>query len=70
MPALKPDTIIPSAQEDAQITQAAMRDADAVVLDDAQWQQAQASIRRGRPSGDASKTQIARRMDGFLFSAR
>lgn len=59
---------MPSAQEDAQITHAAMLDADAAVLDDAQWQQAKASIRRGRPSTGAAKEQIALRIDGDVLA--
>lgn len=55
MPKLKPNTIMPTAQEDAAMTAAAMADPDAQPLSDAQWEQAKPSIKRGRPLGSAQR---------------
>lgn len=49
MPKLKPGTILPTLQEDAVITAAAMLDADAAPLTDEQWRAARPLARIGRP---------------------
>ena len=54
---------VPNAQEDAEITKAAWSDPDAHPLTDAQWSQAQPLMRRGRPLGSGSKTQVTLRLD-------
>ena len=49
MPKLKSETIVPTAEEDAAITAAALSDPDALPLTDAQWQAAKPQARVGRP---------------------
>lgn len=49
MPKLKPGTIIPTPEEDADITAAAMSDPDAMPLTDAEWAAVKPLIRIGRP---------------------
>ena len=49
MPKLKSGTIIPTAEEDAAITAAALSDPDALPLTDAQWNDARPQARVGRP---------------------
>ena len=49
MPKLKPGTIIPTPEEDAVITAAAMSDPDAMPYTDAEWEAAKPSMRLGRP---------------------
>ena len=63
MPKLKPGTIIPTPAEDAAITAAAMSDPDAVPFTDAEWEQVKPLVRRGRPLGSGSKTQVTLRLD-------
>ena len=63
MPKLKPGTIIPTPEEDAAITAAAMSDPDAVPFTDAEWEQVKPLVRRGRPLGSGSKTQVTLRLD-------
>ncbi|MBS7348719.1 MAG: BrnA antitoxin family protein [Comamonas sp.] len=63
MPKLKPDTLLPTAQEDAAITAAAMADPDAQPLTDAQWRQVAPLVRRGRPVGSGKKAQVTLRLD-------
>jgi uncharacterized protein (DUF4415 family) len=49
MPKLKPGTIIPTPEEDAIITAAAMSDPDAVPLTDEEWEAVKSFVRIGRP---------------------
>jgi uncharacterized protein (DUF4415 family) len=63
MPKLKPGTIIPTPEEDAAITAAAMSDPDALPLTDAEWEQVKSLVRRGRPLGSGSKIQVTLRLD-------
>ena len=63
MPKLKAGTIIPTPEEDAAITAAAMSDPDAVPFSDAEWEQVKPLVRRGRPLGSGSKTQVTLRLD-------
>ena len=53
---------LPTPDEDAAITAAAMSDPDAVPLTDAEWAQVKPSVRRGRPLGSGSKTQVTLRL--------
>lgn len=63
MPKLKAGTILPTPAEDTAITAAAKSDPDAVPLTDAQWEQVKPLLRRGRPLGSGTKTQITLRLD-------
>ena len=63
MPKLKAGTILPTPAEDAAITAAAMADPDAVPLTDAEWEQVKPLVRRGRPLGSGTKTQVTLRLD-------
>ncbi|HQS33466.1 MAG: hypothetical protein B7X59_09365 [Polaromonas sp. 39-63-203] len=63
MPKLKAGTILPTSAEDAAITAAAIADPDAVPFTDAEWAQVKPLVRRGRPLGSGSKTQITLRLD-------
>jgi len=55
--------ILPTPAEDAAITAAAMADPDAMPFTDAEWAQAKPLVRRGRPLGSGTKTQITLRLD-------
>ena len=63
MPKLKAGTILPTPAEDAAITAAAMADSDATAFTDAEWTQVKPLVRRGRPLGSGSKTQVTLRLD-------
>ena len=63
MPKLKTGTILPSPAEDAAITASAQADPDAVPFTDAEWVQVKPLVRRGRPLGSGSKTQVTLRLD-------
>ncbi len=63
MPKLKAGTILPTPAEDAAITTAAMADLDAVPFTDAEWEQVKPLVRRGRPLGSGTKTQVTLRLD-------
>jgi uncharacterized protein (DUF4415 family) len=63
MPKLKAGTILPTPAEDAAITAAAKSDPDAVPFTDAHWEQVKPLLRRGRPLGSGTKTQITLRLD-------
>ena len=58
MPMLKPGTIIPTQEEDAIITAAAMSDPDAVPLTDEEWETVKSTVRRGRPLSESTKLPI------------
>lgn len=55
--------IVPTPAEDAAITAAAMSDPDAVPFTDAEWVQVKPLVRRGRPLGSGTKTQVTLRLD-------
>ena len=63
MPKLKAGTILPTPSEDAAITAAALADPDAKPFTDAEWAQVKPLVRRGRPLGSGSKTQVTLRLD-------
>lgn len=69
MPKLKPGTILPTAAEDAVITAAANADPDARPFTDAEWAQVRPLVRRGRPLGSGSKTQVTLRLDREVLEA-
>ena len=54
---------LPTPEEDAAITAAAMSDPDAMPFTDAEWEQAKPLARRGRPLGSGSKMQVTLRLD-------
>ena len=54
---------MPTREEDAAITAAAMSDPDASVWTDAEWGQVQSQLKRGRPIGSGQKTQVTLRID-------
>ena len=55
--------ILPTPAEDAAITAAAMTDPDAMPFTDAEWDAIKPLVRRGRPLGSGTKTQITLRLD-------
>jgi uncharacterized protein (DUF4415 family) len=63
MPKLKNGIIMPTPAEDAAITAAALADPDAVPFTDAEWAKVKPLVRRGRPLGSGSKTQVTLRLD-------
>jgi uncharacterized protein (DUF4415 family) len=63
MPKLKSGTILPTPADDAAITAAAMSDPDAMPFTDPEWEQVKPLVRRGRPLGSGSKTQVTLRLD-------
>ncbi|WP_024537723.1 BrnA antitoxin family protein [Comamonas badia] len=63
MPKLKPGIILPTPEEDAAITAAAMADPDALPFTDAEWEAVKPFVKRGRPLGSGSKTQVTMRLD-------
>ncbi|MBK8434089.1 MAG: BrnA antitoxin family protein [Chloroflexi bacterium] len=62
MPNLKTGTIIPTPEEDAAITTAAMADPDALPLTDQEWTQVKPLVRVGRPRADVTKERITIRL--------
>ena len=54
---------LPTAAEDAAITAAAMADPDAAPFTEAEWAQVKPLVRRGRPLGSGTKTQVTLRLD-------
>ena len=65
MPKLKPGTIIPTPEEDAAITAAAMSDPDAMPYADAEWE----AVKRGRPLATATKERITIRLSPEVVQA-
>ena len=63
MPKLKPGTILPTPAEDAAITAAAMADPDSRPFTDAEWEEVKPLVRRGRPLGSGTKSQVTLRLD-------
>jgi uncharacterized protein (DUF4415 family) len=63
MPALKPGTIIPTNEEDAVITAAAISDPDALPLTEEEWDSVKPMLRvGGRPKADVTKERITIRL--------
>jgi uncharacterized protein (DUF4415 family) len=69
MPRLKAGTIVPTDAEDAAITAAALADPDAQPFTDAEWEAVKPLVRRGRPVGGGSKTQVTLRLDTAAIEA-
>jgi uncharacterized protein (DUF4415 family) len=70
MPKLKPGTILPTPEEDAAITAAAMSDPDATPLTDAEWKSAKPLARIGRPpSTKPLKVPTTIRFDADVLAA-
>lgn len=63
MPKLKAGTILPTPADDAAIAAAALADPDAVPFTDAEWEKVKPLVRRGRPLGSGTKTQVTLRLD-------
>lgn len=62
MPRLKYGTIIPTPEEGAIITAAAMSDPDAIPLTDEEWEQVKPLLQRGRPPATVTKERITIRL--------
>ncbi len=60
--------VMPTPEEDAQITADAMSDPDAMPFTDEEWEKAKTTARRGRPLGSGSKVQITLRLDTDLVA--
>ena len=69
MPKLKHGTILPTPEEDAIITAAAMADPDAIPLTDAEWAAVQPQLRRGRPVAAQTKIHTGLRLDAEVVAA-
>lgn len=70
MPALKPGTILPTPEEDAIITAAAMSDPDAIPLTDEEWEAVKPLVRIGRPpSSKPLKVPTTIRFDADVLAA-
>lgn len=69
MPKLKAKTILPTAQEDAAITAAAMSDPDALPLTDRQWKSTHPRARIGRPKAAVTKQPVKLRLDPDIVAA-
>ena len=62
MPKLKPKTIVPTPEEDAAITAAAMSDPDSIPFTDQEWELARPLARIGRPPAAVTKERITIRL--------
>lgn len=69
MPKLKAGTLIPTSDEAAAITAAAMSDPDAVPLTDDQWNRVRPTVRVGRPKADVTKESVKLRLDPDVLAA-
>ena len=55
--------ILSTPEEDAAITAGAMSDSDATPFTDTEWALVKPLVRRGRPLGSGTKTQVTLRLD-------
>lgn len=62
MPKLKPGTIIPTPEEDAQIQAGINADPDAYSLSDEEWKRVKPLARIGRPKAEVTKERITIRL--------
>lgn len=69
MPKLKPGTLIPTLDEDAAITAAALSDPDALPYTDAEWEAVRPMLRRGRPPAPVTKERITIRLSPDVVQA-
>jgi len=68
MPRLKPGTLLPTPEEDAAITAAALSDPDAQPLTDEEWAAVKPRLRLGRPPAVARKVSTTIRFDADLLA--
>jgi uncharacterized protein (DUF4415 family) len=61
--------ILPTPEEDAAITSAALSDPDAIPLTDEEWELVKPSLRRGRPISENPKVFTAIRFDPDVLDA-
>lgn len=69
MPKLKPGTILPTAEEDAAITAAALSDPDAAPYTDTEWETVKPTLKRGRPLAAVTKERITIRLSPEVVQA-
>lgn len=69
MPRLKPGTILPTPEEDAMITAAAMSDPDVMPLTDEEWEAVKPALRVGRPVSANRKVSTTIRFDADVLAA-
>jgi uncharacterized protein (DUF4415 family) len=69
MPRLKPETIVPTAEEDAAITAAAISDADAFPLSDDEWEAIRSELRIGRGHPSVRKVPTTIDFDADVLAA-
>lgn len=69
MPKLKPGTVLPTPEEDAKITAAALADPDAQPLTNAELAQFRPARGRGRPKMASTKIAISIRVDTRVMDA-
>ena len=69
MQKLKTGTLIPTEDEDAAITAAALTDPDAMPYSDEQWEAIKPTVRRGRPIAAVTKERITIRLSSDVVRA-
>jgi uncharacterized protein (DUF4415 family) len=69
MPKLKPGTLLPTLEEDAAITAAAMQDPDARPYTDEEWARAKPKRGPGRPPQNVTKIPTSIRLDARVVEA-
>lgn len=69
MPKLKPATILPTEDEDAAITAAAVADPDAAPYTDSEWESVKPVLKRGRPPAAMTKERITIRLSPEVVQA-
>ncbi|MBL8445642.1 MAG: BrnA antitoxin family protein [Zoogloeaceae bacterium] len=69
MPKLKTGTILPTADEDAAITAAAVADPDAIPYTDSEWEAVRPILKRGRPPAAVTKERITIRLSPEVVQA-
>ena len=68
MPKLKLGTIVPTHDEDMEITEAAMSDPDAMAFTETEWESAKPMIRVSRPKAEVTKERITIRLSREVVS--
>jgi uncharacterized protein (DUF4415 family) len=69
MPKLKPGTVVPTPEEDAAITAAAMQDPDALPYTDEEWAEVKPVRGRGRPPQAVTKVPMSVRLSPSVLDA-
>ncbi|WP_133510477.1 hypothetical protein [Candidatus Thiosymbion oneisti] len=59
MPRLKPNTLIPTPEEDAAITEAAVSDLDARPFTDEEWEQVKPTLCPERPEAEMTRDAVS-----------